>query len=184
MTEARSGDSVKSRGLVRSGDRRGSKQVFGFMNAYQADHTVVMLCRVLDVSPSDYYAWRKRLPSRRKQSDLLLGDRIEGFFRASYCRYGRPNIPQIFTKKVFAYRGKRIARLMRERGIRGVCRQKWVTTTVRDRSPWPAPDLVESQLYPRTTGSALGRRHHVHPTWSGFLYLAVVLDAFSSRIVG
>lgn len=154
------------------------------MKAYQADYTVAMLCRVLDVSPSGYYAWCKRPPSRRKQSDLLLGDRIEAFFRASHCRYGRPNIHADLRDDGIHVSGKRIARLMRERGIRGVCRRKWVTTTVRDRNARPAPDLVDRNFSAERPDQLWVADITYIPTWSGFLYLAVVLDAYSRRIVG
>ena len=79
---------------------------------------------------------------------------------------------------------KRVARLMRRAGLQGVSRRKWTTTTVRDRDARPAPDLVK-----RTFTAAGPNRLWVAdityvPTWAGFLYLAVVLDAWSRRIVG
>jgi putative transposase len=79
---------------------------------------------------------------------------------------------------------KRVARLMREAGLHGASRRKWVTTTVRDRNARPAPDLVN-----RNFAAAAPNRLWVAdityiPTWAGFLYLAVVLDAFSRKIVG
>ena len=154
------------------------------MKAYQADYTVAMLCRVLEVSPSGYYAWRKRPPSQRRQSDLLLGDRIEAFFRKSHGRYGRPNIHADLRDEGVRVSGKRIARLMRERGIRGVCRRKWPLTTVRDRDARPAPDLVDRNFRAERPDQLWVADITYIPTWAGFLYLAVVLDAYSRKIVG
>lgn len=113
------------------------------MRAYQADYTVAMLCRVLEVSPSGYYAWRKRPPSARRQADTLLGDRIEAFHRQSRCTYGRPKIQADLKDEGIAVSGKRVARLMRECGICGVFRRKGTITTIRNRDARPAPDLVD-----------------------------------------
>jgi len=113
------------------------------MKAYQAKYTVAMMCRVLEVSPSGFYAWLKRAPSARRQSDLLLGDRIEALYLQSRSTYGRPRLHADLRDEGINVSGKRLARLMRERRIVGVSRRKGIVTTVRDRDARPAPDLVD-----------------------------------------
>ena len=113
------------------------------MKAYQAQYTVAMLCRVLEVSESGCYAWCKRPPSARRQSDLLLGDRIEALFRASQSTYGRSRLHADLREEGSHVSGKRVARLMHERQIQGLSRRKSTTTTIRDRDARPAPDLVD-----------------------------------------
>ncbi len=102
------------------------------MKAYQAKYTVAMLCRVLEVSASGYYAWCKRPPSARRQADVVLGDRIESIFRTSRRTYGRPRIHADLRDEGINVSGKRIARLMRERGVKGASRRKGIITTLRD----------------------------------------------------
>jgi transposase InsO family protein len=79
---------------------------------------------------------------------------------------------------------KRVARLMRAAGLVGVSRRKWICTTVRDRDVRPAPDLVERNFVAQGPNALWVADITYIPTWAGFLYLAVVLDAFSRRIVG
>src|SRR4029077_5527320 len=170
------GDPKKSRGLVRSGDRRDPIQVFEFVKAYQAVYPIATMCRVLKVSSSGYYAWRKRAPCRRKLMDLLLGDRIEALYRASRDTYGRVRIQADLRDDDIWVGDKRVARLMRERNIHGVSRRKSFTTTVRDHDARPAPDLVERNS-PATAPDQLWVADITYvPTWTGFLFLAIVLD--------
>ena len=119
---------------------------------------VATMCRVLGVSPSGYYAWRGRTPSARAQADLAAE--------------GTP------------VSRKRVARLMRAAGLVGVSRRKAFHTTVRDQDGRRAPDLVERDFTaPAPDGLWVADITYV-PTWTGFLYLAVVVDAFSRRVVG
>lgn len=142
------------------------------------------MCRVLAVSRSGYYAWCNRRPSARAVEDERLQHKIEEIHSASRGTYGVPRIHFELIENDERVSRKRIARLMRDRGLRGVSRRKWVTTTVRDDSNRPAPDLVE-----RTFAAAAPNQLWVAdityvPTWEGFLYLAMVLDVFSRRVVG
>src|SRR5260370_40768527 len=79
---------------------------------------------------------------------------------------------------------KRVARLMSTAGLCGVSRRRWVTTTVRDRNARLAPDLVERNFVAASPNWLWVADITYIPTWAGFLYLAVVLDTFSPRIVG
>jgi putative transposase len=147
-------------------------------------HAVSRLCRLLDVSVSGYYAWCKRPPSQRRSTDLLLGDRIEAIHRKSRSTYGRPRIHFELREDGVAISGKRVARLMRERGIFGASRRKLTTTTIRNRDARPAPDLVDRNFRADRPDQLWVADITYIPTWSGFLYLAVVLDAYSRRVVG
>jgi putative transposase len=154
------------------------------VKAYQAKYTVAMLCRVLDVSPSGYYAWCKRPPSDRRIADVALGDRIEAIFRQSRSTYGRPRIHADLVDEGISISGKRIARLMKERGIKGASRRKGIITTIRDRDARPAPDLVDRKFKADGPDQIWVADITYIPTWAGFLYLAVVLDVYSRRVVG
>jgi putative transposase len=154
------------------------------VKAYQANYTIAMLCRVLEVSASGYYAWCKRPPSLRRQNDLLLGDRIEALFRQSRSTYGRPRLHADLREEGIRISGKRVARLMRERGILGISRRKSATTTVRGCDTRPAPDLVDRNFRAERPDQLWVADITYIRTWAGFLYLAVVLDAYSRRVVG
>ena len=154
------------------------------MKAYQAVYPIATMCRVLQVSVSGYYAWRKRAPSLRAQADLLLGDRIEAMHRQSRQTYGRPRIQADLRDDGIWVGDKRVARLMRERKIHGVSRRKGFTTTVRDRDARPAPDLVERKFTAAAPDQLWVADITYVPTWAGFLFLAIVLDVFSRRVVG
>lgn len=156
------------------------------MKANQAVYPVATQCRVLDVSPSGYYARCRRAPSQRSITDAALGTLIEELHRASGGTYGAPRIhADLADKPYYLHVGrKRVARLMRERSLVGVHRRRWVRTTVREEGARPAPDLVRRNFV-ATAPNALWVADITYiPTWAGFLYLAVVLDVFSRRIVG
>jgi len=154
------------------------------MKAHQAKYPITMLCRLLDVSASGFYAWQGRPPSARRQADASLGDRIESIHRQSRFTYGRPRIHADLKDEGLKVSGKRIARLMRERHILGASRRKGVITTVRDRDARPAPDLVDRKFQADGPDQLWVADITYIPTWAGFLYLAVVLDVYSRRVVG
>ena len=142
------------------------------------------MCRVLGVSPSGYYAWRKRGPSKRKVRDDELKTFVLAFHTRSDGTYGRPRIHEDLKEAGHRVAAKRVGRLMKEAGIEGVSRRKKAFTTRRDRNARPAPDLVDRQFVSERANALWVADITYIPTWSGFLYLAVVLDAWSRRIVG
>jgi putative transposase len=141
------------------------------------------MCRVLGVSPSGYYAWRKRPLSTRARTDVELTARVEVVHRASRGTYGAPRIHAELAAEGIPIGRKRIARLMRAAGLQGVSRRK-VRTTVRDETARPAPDLVDRQFTAAEPDRLWVADITYVPTWAGFLYLAVVLDAWSRRVIG
>jgi putative transposase len=150
----------------------------------QAKYRIATLCRTLEISASGYYAWVTRPPSARKISDMLLGDRIEANWRDSRETYGRPRIQADLIDQGIHVSDKRVARLMRERSIHGASRRKGFKTTVRDRDARPAPDLVDRKFTATAPNQLWVADITYVPTWSGFLFVAIVLDVYSRRVVG
>jgi len=147
-------------------------------------HPIATMCRVLGVSPGGYYARQKRPPSARARIDAELSARIAEIHRRSRQTYGAPRIQVELAEQGNRVSIKRVARLMRAAGLRGVSRRNWITTTVRDRDARPAPDLVERNFTALAPNRLWVADITYIPTGAGFLYLAVVLDVFSRRIVG
>jgi putative transposase len=152
---------------------------------HQAVYPVATQCRVLRVSASGFYAWRQRTtPSPHGQRDAVLTAKIRGFHARSDRTYGAPRIHEDLREAGEQVSRKRVARLMREAGLVGVSRRKGVRTTRRAAAGQTAPDLVQ-RAFTATAPNQLWVADITYvPTWAGFLYLAIVLDAFSRRIVG
>jgi putative transposase len=155
------------------------------VKAHQAQYPIATMCRVLEVSTSGYYAWRKRGPSRRAQEDAKLLARIKAIHKKSGATYGVPRIhAELVMAEGFRVGRKRVARLMRQAGIEGVHRRRRRSTTRRDESARPAPDLVDRDFNVEAPDRLWVADITYVPTMAGFLFLAVVLDAFSRRVVG
>ena len=154
------------------------------MRAHRATHPVRRLCRVLGVSASGYYAWSTRPASARATADAALLDRIRAYHTRSRGTYGVPRIHKDLVVAGVVIGRKRVARLMRMAGLAGVSRRKGTFTTMRDRDAVPAPDLVDRDFTAAGPNQLWVADITYIPTWAGFLYLAVVLDAWSRRIVG
>jgi putative transposase len=142
------------------------------------------MCRVLGVSPSGYYAWRKRPLSARARTNVELAAHIEAIHRLSRGTYGAPRIHAELAARGHRAGHNRVARLMRRAGVQGVSRRKPCRTTVRDATARPAPDLVDRQFTAPGPDRLWVADITYVPTGAGFLYLAVVLDAWSRRVVG
>lgn len=154
------------------------------MKAHQASYPIATMCRLLGVSTSGYYAWRDRQPSRRSLDNAALEQRIREIHAMSYGTYGAPRIHAELREAGIQVGRKRVARLMRRAGLAGVSRRKRIKTTIRDERARPAPDLVERNFSAEAADRLWVADITYVPTRAGFLYLAVVLDAFSRRIVG
>jgi putative transposase len=142
------------------------------------------MCRLLGVSPSGYYAWSSRSPSERAKRDAELVKRIRDIHQTSKGTYGVPRMHMELAEEGIRVGRKRVARLMRAAHLEGVTRRRKYTTTVRDGSARQAPDLVGRQFRADGPNQLWVADITYIPTWAGFLYLAVVLDAWSRRIVG
>jgi putative transposase len=142
------------------------------------------MCRVLEVSSSGYYAWLKRETSKRGREDSVLSTRINEIHHMSNGTYGSPRIFEELKAEGTAIGRKRVARLMQALGLQGVSRRKYTTTTKRDGSARPAPDLVDRRFKAEEANRLWVADITYVPTWAGFLYLAVVLDVWSRKVVG
>jgi putative transposase len=154
------------------------------VRAHQERWPVATQCRVLNVSISGYYAWRDRPLSQRTQGDIAIGDALEVFFERSRSTYGRPRLAQDLRDVGIRAGGKRLARLMRERQSYGASRRKGFKTTIRDFDARPAADLVDRNFSSDAPDKLWVADITYVPTSTRSLFLAIVLDVFSRRVVG
>jgi putative transposase len=151
----------------------------------QAEFAVCTMCSVLKVSRSGYYAWLRQPVSNRAREDAVLTERIRSIHAASDGNYGSPNIHAELREQGTRVGRKRVARLMSKASICGVSRRRgFVVTTHQDSRYPPAPDLVQRRFVADGPNRLwVGDITYV-PTWAGFIYLAIVLDVWSRRVVG
>jgi len=143
------------------------------------------MCRLLKISRSGFYAWLERPMSERDRTDLMLTGKIEAIHRRSKGVYGSPNIhAELADDHGIRVGRKRVARLMRAAGLRGATLRRYVVTTQPDLQAPRAIDLVERQFYTEGPDRLWVADITYIPTWAGFLYLAMVMDVYSRRIVG
>jgi transposase InsO family protein len=116
--------------------------------------------------------------------DVRLTAKIEAIHRRSYGTYGRPRVHAQLRAEGVCIGAKRVARLMRAAGLKGVSRRRFVVTTQRDIHATPASDLVERNFTAQAPNRLWVADVTYIPSWAGFLYLAIVLDVFSRRVVG
>ena len=155
------------------------------MSANQATFPIATMARVLGVSEAGYHAWRKRPPSKKQEADTALLKRVRTIHASSRETYGAPRVHAELRAGGEKHGRKRIARLMRVAGLVGASRRRsGITTTRRDRATRPAPDLVDRKFAAPGPNQLWVADITFVPTASGFLYLAVVLDAWSRKIVG
>lgn len=157
---------------------------FIFIREHAEEFPIRTMCRVLGVSRSGYYDWLKRPESQRSRDDRRLKVRIRTIYQQNRCRYGSPRVHRTLRRRGTVCGRNRVARLMREDGLRARSRRKFkATTDSRHRHP-VAPNLLNRQfdvLEPDTVW--LGDITYI-PTDEGWLYLAVLMDLASRRIVG
>ena len=154
------------------------------MSAHRADFRVTTMCRVLGVSTSGYYAWQSREQCERAREDEVLSGRIVQIHHQSRRTYGAPRIHAELQEDGLRVGRKRVARLMRARNVAGVSRRRTFQTTRRDPAARPAPDLVDRKFTASGPNQLWVADMTYIPTLAGFLYLAVVLDVWSRKIVG
>jgi putative transposase len=155
------------------------------MSANQATFPIAVMARVLGVSESGFHAWRQRPSSARAVADKMLLKRVRTIHASSRETYGVPRVHAELRAAGEKHGRKRIARLMRVAGLVGASRRHTgVTTTRRDKDARPAPDLVDRNFVASQPNQLWVADITFVPTASGFLSLAVVLDAWSRKIVG
>ena len=155
------------------------------MSANQATFPIAVMARVLDVSESGFHAWRQRPASAHAAADAALLKRVRTVHASSRETYGAPRIHAELRAGGEKHGRKRIARLLREAGLVGASRRRnGVTTTRRDQDARPASDLVDRNFVASGPNELWVADITFVPTANGFLYLAVVLDAWSRKVVG
>jgi putative transposase len=157
---------------------------FAFIGAEKARHSVPTLCRMLGVSRSGYYAWKRREPSRHALEDARLGTLIVAAHQAGRGVYGSPRVLDELRERGERTSRKRVARLMRERGLVGVAKKKWRHPGAAPSDGACAPNTLGRDFAPPGPNRAWACDITYVRTWEGWLYVAVVMDLFSRRIVG
>jgi putative transposase len=154
------------------------------VKANQAAFPVRLMCRTLGLSPSGYYAWNERPPAARTRANEALLVTMRGIYAATKQSYGRPRMYAELRDDGVLVNHKRVGRLMKLDGLVGITRRRKWRTTKRDRDARPAPDLVQRNFVAAARDQLWVADITYIPTWSGFLYLSVVVDAWSRRVVG
>jgi putative transposase len=154
------------------------------MSEHRTEHRITMMSRLLGVSASGYYAWKQREPSARALANHGLLARLRTIHAVSRETYGAPRMIEELRAQGVVVGHNRVARLMRAAGLVGASRRKGCWTTRRNKDARPAPDLVERKFVAEAPDRLWVADITYVPTWAGFLFLAVVLDVFSRRIVG
>ena len=157
---------------------------YRFIAEEKAYHSVVLLCRVLGVARSAFYGWQQQRISARAQADERLTDEIKAIYDDSRCTYGAPRVHAELRQRGRRVARKRVARLMRTAGLVGRCPRRFRRTTIPDPAGHVVPDLVQRQFRPSAPNQIWLADISYIRTWEGWLYLAVILDAFSRKVVG
>jgi putative transposase len=159
---------------------------FAFIDAEKARYPVTTLCKTLDVSESGYHAWKRRPPSKRATENACITAHIKASFQKSRETYGSPRLVGDLRDGGIKAGRHRIARLMREAGIRAKKPKRWKKTTNSKHDLPRAPNLVErrwAEMAPAPNKLWVSDLTYIW-TWQGWVYLAVFLDVFSRKVVG
>jgi putative transposase len=157
---------------------------FAFIGAEKARHSVPMLCRMLQVSRSGYYAWSRRGPSRRAVEDARLGTLVAAAHRAGRGTYGSPRVLDELREAGERTSRKRVARLMKERGLVGEPQKRWYHPPSVPHKDVYAPNTLARAFNVSAPNRVWASDITYVRTLQGWLYLAVVIDLFSRRVVG
>ena len=157
-----------------------------FVEAEKAQHrNVTKACELIEVSTSAFYDWRQHRPSARALADEQLAERIQAIFEASRGTYGWPRVHKELRRQGVHASRKRVARIMRQKGLVGRCRRRSTRTTISD------PETKAADLIKRVFGPGTVELDRVYVsdityirTWEGWLYLATIIDLSSRRVVG
>lgn len=157
---------------------------YQFIEQYKQEFPVAVMCRVLGVLESGYYAWRKRPESRHKQEDARLTTQIQQLFVSRRGVSGSPRIHADLKDLGWRTSRKRVARLMRENGMDARRKPFHPITTKSNPKDRFAPNLLPQDFTARSPNEKWTGDITSIPTFEGWLYLAVILDVFSRRVIG
>jgi transposase InsO family protein len=157
---------------------------FEFIDDHRDEFPISRMCEVLDVSRSGYYAWRGRPPSKREMANRELYKKIKAVYDKSHGTYGSPRIYRELKRQGVPCSENRVARLMRQRGLRARQTKTYKTTTRRNKADPVAPNVLKRDFKAeRPNEKWLSDITYIR-TEEGWLYLAATLDLYSRRIVG
>jgi len=157
---------------------------FKLIDAKKACVSVSRLCDMLGVSVSGYYAWRSRKASRRQRDDLVLLAHIRGHFARSRETYGSPRVHAELKAEGLRVGRHRVARLMRQNDLKALQKRRYKKTTDSEHASPVAPNLLDQDFTATGPNQKWGVDISYIWTAEGWLYLAIVLDLFSRRIIG
>lgn len=157
---------------------------FSFIEAQKAVFPINLMCKVLEVTRSGYHAWRNRPESARRRRDHQLALKIRAFHKASRGTYGSPRIHGDLKDAGEAVGRKRVARIMRQEGLSGQAPRRFRRTTDSKHNLPVAENIVERDFNPPAANQVWAGDITYIRSWEGWMYLAVVIDLFSRRVVG
>jgi transposase InsO family protein len=157
---------------------------FAFIASKEVAFPVETMCRVLEVSRSGYYAWKKRPEPAKRKQDARLAVEIVSAHQRSRGIYGSPRVHRDLKARGLRVGRKRVERLMRESGLRGRAKRRFVCTTDSNHALPVAPNLLDRRFEVDAPNRVWVGDVTYIPTANGWLYLAVLLDLFSRRVVG
>jgi transposase InsO family protein len=157
---------------------------FSFIEAQKAVFPINLMCKVLEVTRSGYYAWRAREESEHSRRDRELTVKIRAFHEQSRRTYGSPRIHADLKEDGEAVGRKRVARIMQQEGLSGQAPRAFRKTTDSKHNLPVADNIVDRNFDPEAPNQVWAADISYVRTWEGWLYLAVVLDLYSRRVVG
>ena len=158
---------------------------FGFVDEHRHLWPVRVMCTVLGLSVSGYYAWRSRVESPRAAANRVLLEDIRRIHGESSGTYGSPRIHAVLRRRGCRIGRCRIERLMRQAGLRGLAALPRRTRTTDSRHAYPiAPNRLGRNFVANRPGQVWLADLTYIPTGEGWLYLAAVLDLHTRKIVG
>ncbi|SKA37439.1 putative transposase [Consotaella salsifontis] len=157
---------------------------FRFIDGAKAEFPIQRLCKVLSVSPSGYFAWQVRPASHRQRDDLVLLAHVRSAFALSNETYGSPRMTHDLRDNGLPVGRRRVARLMRENGLKTRQKRRFKRTTDSEHGFPVAPNPLDQDFTATGPNQKWGCDISYIWTREGWLYLAVVIDLFARRMVG
>lgn len=158
--------------------------IYGFIRDHSDEFTVQKMCQVLNVSRSGYYDWLERKPSQRQLDNDELKTKIAEIYWQNKGRYGSPRIHKQLRQEGFHYNKKRIERLMKVMGLKAIQKRKFKRTTDSDHDLPVKKNLLKRKFNVTQPNKVWVSDITYIPTKEGWLYLAVVIDLYSRKVVG
>ena len=157
---------------------------FALIDAEKAKIPILVSCRLLEVSRSGFYAWKSRPPSERSREDKMLSTKVREIFHESRQTYGTPRIQAELRDDGHAVGRRRISRLMATQGLQAVSPRRFRVTTDSDHDQPVAKNILDRNFQPEGPDRVWAGDITYIWTGEGWLYLAVMLDLFSRRVIG